>query len=293
MKAGRAGSIPDDVATKSTDRVSHPLTNLLKEIGEAVANLNTLVVGLDAVESGHEKPESLDISWSPIDRRIAARRSRKFVLEAVLVRVAEAISEYVTALSKLPQFATVRSKWDGNTSASDRVADVLECCLGNKNFVVPATVLLVHWRNRIVHRKSKAKLDTDHKRLLQENDDEISDKYKHLNVDCLLCHFEEQRPTLKDVSSLISMSIRAARDCDKHIQINLSKDALDAWLTYYDIFPILARVKAETAPEKLDAAIRRVLRANAPLLLDSYNTHYFPLDDAQEGITQKLSSNES
>ncbi len=284
MKAGRAGSIPDGVTTMTANPISQPLTNLLNEIGEAVANLNTLVVGLDAVEKGHEKPESLDVSWNPADRRSAARKSRKFVLEAVLVRVAEAIGEYVTALSKLPRFNAVRSKWDGDTSSSDRVTDVFEDCLKD-SFLVPATVLLVHWRNRIVHRKSKAKLNNNHKRLLQAHDQEIHERYKNLSVDCLLCHFEEGRPTLKDISSLTSMTIRAAREADKLIQTDLDKDDLDAWLSYYDLVPILHRVRAETAPGKLDAAVRRVFRANAPLLLDSYISHYLKPDNITANST--------
>ncbi|WP_192357588.1 hypothetical protein [Mesorhizobium mediterraneum] len=71
-------------------RRRQPLKDLLVSVGEAVANLNTAVVGLDAVEQGYEKPETLNISWNPNDRIAAARKSRRFLVEAVLVRVAEA-----------------------------------------------------------------------------------------------------------------------------------------------------------------------------------------------------------
>jgi hypothetical protein len=72
-----------------TEWKSQPLSMLLADVGDAVASLNTVVVGLDAVEMGHEKPDSLDISWGPDNRRAAARKARKFVVEAVLVRVFE------------------------------------------------------------------------------------------------------------------------------------------------------------------------------------------------------------
>ena len=124
MKAGSAGSTPDGAA-KTKDPISHPFSILLNDVGEAVFSLNTLVVGLDAVEKGHEKPDTLDISWNPTDRIIAARKSRKFVLEAIIVRVTEGLLEFINALGKLPRLKPVSSKWDGNTKNAVKVSDVL------------------------------------------------------------------------------------------------------------------------------------------------------------------------
>lgn len=104
IKAGRAGSSPDGT---TSNWQSQPLSALLVEIGEAVANLNTAVVGLDAVEKGHDKPESLDISWSPADRQAASRKARKFIVEAVLVRVFEALRQHTVVISRLPRFREV------------------------------------------------------------------------------------------------------------------------------------------------------------------------------------------
>lgn len=272
VKAGGAGSNPDGVANQG-HCVSQPLSTLLKEIGEAVFNLNTLVVGLDAVEKGHEKPDGLDISWDPVDRRIAARKSRKFMLESILVRVSEAIGQYVSVISMLPRLSVVRSNWTSNTSGADRARDVFTYALG-KSFLVPGSMLLMHWRNRIIHRRSNAALNAKEKFLLRRSEEEIVAKYKNLSVDRLLCHFEEGRPTLKDVSSLIAMSINAARKADRIIQAPRDKDDLDALLNYYKLVPLLQRVAAETVPEKLTAALRRVFQANAPLLLESYFLHY-------------------
>lgn len=70
------------------------------------------------------------------------------------------------------------------------------------------------------------------------------------------------------------MSINAARETDKSIKANLEKNDLDAWLDHYGIVRILTRVSNETTPDKLNAAIHRVFRANAPLLWDSYVNHY-------------------
>jgi hypothetical protein len=57
----------------------------MRDVGEAVANLNTVAVGLDAVEKGHKKSETLNISWDPGDRIAAARKARKFVLASAKI----------------------------------------------------------------------------------------------------------------------------------------------------------------------------------------------------------------
>lgn len=274
VKAGRVGSSPNG-ATKEPPP-SEPLSLLLKEIGGAVFSLNTLVVGLDAVENGHEKPASLDISWNPDDPQIAARKSRKFVLEAVLVRVSEALNQHVLALTKLPRLATVQSKFDINTPVAEKISKIATTLLGRENYLIPAVALLVHWRNRIVHVKSHAKLTQNEMQLLRAHEEEIAEKYKGLSVNRLLCHFEEKRPTLKDISSLIAMSINLAREIDKALVQDLGKDDLDAWLNHYGVCYALKKVKAETSPKKIDEAIRRTIRSLAPMLLAPYLEHYGP-----------------
>lgn len=271
VKAGSAGSNPDG-ATKQTKPVSHPLSVLLNDIGDAVSNLNAIVVGLDALENGYEKPESLDISFDPHDKKFAARKARKFAVEAVIVRVSEAVIEYIGALSRLPRLAGVSAKWNGDTKNAVKVSDVLKEFLG-ADYLIPAAVLLVHWRNRIVHRGSNAKLDPKEKAALQTNEAEIAKNYKNLSVDCLLCHFEEGRPSLKDASSMISMCINLARKIDEALHTNLTKDDLDAWLDHYELLPKIERVKAETKPDKVEASIRRLFQAEAPRLYEEYLKH--------------------
>lgn len=271
LKAGSAGSNPDG-ATKKKIETSHALSLFLMDVGDAVFILNTLVVGLDAVEKGHQKPETLDISWKPADLIAAARKSRKFALEAVIVRVSEALSEFTNAISKLPRCNDIRSRWDGDTSDAIKVDDIARPFMGD-DYLISGAALLVHWRNRVVHRSSNAKLTPGQKRALQANDAEIAEKYKGLSIDRLLCHFEEKRPTLKDVSSLIAMCINLTRRIDQEIQMNLSETDLNAWLEYYGLTPIIRRVTSETSPDKREASIRRVFQSHAPLLLAPY-LHY-------------------
>ena len=172
MKAGRAGSNPDGVNSHPETKLQ-PVKALLRDIGEAVFVLNTTVVGLDAVENGHKRPETLNISWQPHDRKIASRKSRKFILESVLVRVSEVIKEFVHALSKLPRFEASQKALKPEASSAEKVSAVATSLLDKNDYLIPGVVLVVHWRNRIVHSASNAKLTHSHKQVLIKNEETI------------------------------------------------------------------------------------------------------------------------
>ena len=273
MKAGSAGSIPDDV--KLDRRIySQPLQFYLRDTGKSVFALNTVVVGLDAVENGHKKPETLDISWAPHDQINAAREARKFILESVIVRVSESIYQFASAMSKLPKFNEAKKKWGNRTSVSEKVSTIAAAAIGQDDYLISGVVLLVHWRNRIVHSNSNARLRHQQKNILLKNKNIIAERYKGLDIPKLLEDFENQRPTLKDVSSLISMAINLARKIDRTMQKDLTKDELDAWLEHYQLPPMLEKIKAETSPKKIRASVCRLLKSRAPYLLDAYLSHY-------------------
>jgi hypothetical protein len=274
MKAGNAGSNPDGATTRNDASIA--LTIFLRDIGDAVFNLNTAVVGLDAIEQGYEKPSSLDISWNPADRRAAARKTRKFVLESVLVRVSEAVNQYVAALSRLPRFAHIRSSWEApkaDTSVARKITDVAVDLVGREEYLVAAAVLLVHWRNRVVHDASRAALQPEQKKLLRDHEQAIAQKYKSLSVDRMLSHFEEGRPTLKDISSLIAMTINLARKMDIEIYKCLDKNDLNAWLEHYGIAELIDKVRAETSPKNREDSIKRVFLSHAPQLWEPYQRY--------------------
>lgn len=267
MKAGSAGSSPDDVA--KVRQATQPLRYFLHEVGEAVANLNATVVGLAAVENGYDKPESLNISWNPTNRTAAARKARRFVLEAVLVRVSEALGQYVGAVSKLPRFDIIREAWaeDSRTkkdpSKAKRLADISEEIIGGDCFLLVGACLLIHWRNRVVHQNSKAKLTSQQVNTLQRSADKIEEEFASLSVERLMQDFDEGRPTLKDITSLIAMTIRLSRKLDAEIN-DVSQADLEALLTHYGLNEQIEKLKMETSPLKRNASVVRFLETTAP-----------------------------
>ncbi|MER8972613.1 MULTISPECIES: hypothetical protein [unclassified Mesorhizobium] len=268
MKAGSVGSNPDGAVSLST-RPIQPLRELLVAVGETVANLNTAVVGLDAVERGHEKPETLNISWNPQDRVAAARKSRRFVLEAILVRVAEALSEFVSAMAQLPRFSSARSTWNSKTTRAEKLADLATEALGSESYLVAGAALLIHWRNRVVHPRSRASLTPQQVGNLRSASGEIDSSFAGLSVDRLLNDFETGRPTLKDISSLIAMSIRMAREMDKAVNF-LSNNELDSLLEYYGLKARILEIEAQTTLSKCHASTLRMLQSTAPGLMEAY-----------------------
>ena len=271
MKAGSAGSSPDGV-TPPRLPAGQPLREFLHGVGEAVANLNTTVVGLDAVEKGHEKPSSLDISWHPADRSAAARKARRFVLEATLVRVSEAAATFIRAMAKLPRFTSVTARWNKNTSQAEKMADIAQHALGSEDYLLAGASLLVHWRNRIVH-SSTAQLTPTQRKALVDASEEIEQKFARLSVERLLSDFERGLPTLKDVSSLISMTIRLVRALDASAR-DLTEADLHVMLDHYGLNARIAAVERTTAPAKLEASVVRLLQTEAPGLVEAYTTHF-------------------
>lgn len=279
MKAGSAGSNPDGAAKSASS--TQPLRYFLREVGEAVANLNTTVVGLDAVENGYEKPDGLNISWNPTDPKSAARKARRFVLEAVLVRVSEALAQYVATVAKFSRFDSCRTNWNkkktaenkSDPSIADKLADIAMETVGPDCYKTSAACLLIHWRNRVVHSKSEAKLTPKQITKLKDSSDFIETNYAGLSIQRLLEDFETGKPTLKDISSLIAMTIRLVRLVDENVK-DYSGDDLKRLLDHYGLCEQIEKVRAETSPDKVAASIKRLLKATAPGLGESYEKFY-------------------
>lgn len=273
MKAGRAGSIPDGATTSAG--MSPPLRIFLQAVGETVFSLNTAVVGFDAVEHGHPKPATLDISWDPADRIAAARKSRRFVLRSVLVHVSEAVGQYYLAMARTHRLSDIASQWTKDDGIADRIYSLCKELLPKDAlFLMDATLLLVHWRNRVVHTGSRARLSGTQARRLQSQEQQIREQYKALDVTRLLDDFEGDTPSLKDISSLVAMAINCARMFDRAVHTTLNKSDLDHWLEFYEVVPLLKRTLADTAPNKRAAAIARVIRTWAPALTPEFDRYY-------------------
>jgi hypothetical protein len=81
------------------------LKHFLQKVGNSIHSINTTVVGLDGVEKGVcTKSNSLTITWSPENPKISSRSARKFIINASLVFITEAIKQYMLEVMKNPLF---------------------------------------------------------------------------------------------------------------------------------------------------------------------------------------------
>lgn len=268
MKADSTGSIPGGDVAKA-NAVSTALHRLLNGLGSATFHLNTIVVGLDAVQKGHPKPDGLVISWEPKDPEFASRMARKFAVESTIVRVAEELQSYVGDLSVLPRFKTIAEKWHSKTGGAERLEDIASNVVGQDHYLISAGMLLIGWRNQIVHN-GKFAFSAHRKSILVKNKAEIFEKYRHFDVDELLEHVQQGKPTLKDASSLTAMTVNLARNIDAKVYSTLAKGDVVAWLELYGLKSLIQKVQAESSPEKLASSIERAFQTHAPKLYPEY-----------------------
>lgn len=204
------------------------LKRYLDAVGKTVHYLNTVVVGLAGVENEIcKKPESLDISWNPTDPKSSSRSARAYVLKSSVVFLAAELSEYVNELLKLPVCDLDIPKDANKAERFERLTDHLGITDAD---LVLGPLLIIHWRNRIIHHSSNAQLSKAQKEQFKEATSEITMKYKNLDPALTLSHFETGTPTLKDVSSLIAMSINCAKTMDEQLSEPTSYEEFKAWV---------------------------------------------------------------
>lgn len=242
----------------------------INAVGKTVHHLNTIAVGLAGVESEDcSKPSGLDISWNPADTRSSSRDARLFSLKATIVFVAEELCAYNALIIGSPNIGEVKL-----SKKPDRGDKHLSLAVHLNIEDAPlylGSLLLIHWRNRIIHKKSKASLTASQILTLQKASDKIKEKYKNLCVLKLIDDFERGLPTLKDVSSLISMTINYVHQVEKLVPEPQSKEDFENWLKHIDLFDSYERAQRVAASKpNPKGAMDSYINTNCPELRGAY-----------------------
>ncbi len=246
------------------------LKSFLNAVGKVVHHLNTVVVGLSGVESGTcKKPSTLDISWTPSDLTSSSRSARAYTLKSSIVFLAAEISSYVHATLKSPPCKTISLPKDADK------AKKLERVVNHFNITSPdlalGPLLLLHWRNRIIHHNSNAQLTKSERSQFVAASSEIMAKYKNLDPTQTLEHFTKGTPTLKDVSSLLAMSINCAKAIDSALPEPTSMDELLTWIAAMGLEQKFDRAKrvAENSANS-EKSMRNFFTTHCPCLVEYY-----------------------
>lgn len=204
----------------------------LDDIGHSVHCMNTIAVSLSQLTQETVPPKELNISWKPGNVTSSSINARRFAIKSSIVYSVESLFEYLSKISK-------DSFWSGtgknfnesfkqNVSKADRVTDFLTGIQNVEKEWIILTELLCHWRNKVVHANtSNACISKSSKQYLAEKSQKIFDDFHHFDVNLALDNFENNKFTLKDVTTLITMLIKCARAVDAYF-ISIVRSQSDA-----------------------------------------------------------------
>jgi hypothetical protein len=140
-----------------------------------------------------------------------------------------------------------------------------------------SALLLVHWRNRIVHSRSKANLSNQQRMDLVAASSTLAKDYKNLDAKRVLLDFDRNAPTLKDASSLTAMAITLARRIEAQIPYPSNGTEVRAWLAHCGLTAEVDRaIRVSGAKGKLEQGISTLLRTHFPDIEPAYMSHCLP-----------------
>ncbi|WP_157395697.1 hypothetical protein [Ursidibacter arcticus] len=193
------------------------LKYFLDEIGKSVISINTIYVGLEGVSNRKvEKPDSLSIYWNPKDLKKASEDAKYYIFHSSLVYIQTLILSYFKSVNKISKIYK-----ESSSDAKDKIKDIFifvkEKDKSNELEVYweKILILLVDWRNKIVHQKNDHKIDLD---LFSEKEcSKIKEKHANIDIKKTIQHYNANKITLKDITTIISISINSVRTIDKII----------------------------------------------------------------------------
>lgn len=306
LKAGNARSIRAGLANFRTSMTSTiALRNFKKTMGSTNLYVNTLIVGLESVRTKTAvKPDDLTIGWEPPKQpEIVTAQSRSFVTRATLVLLVDAIDQYLFKLGSTPGYTDnlelgsflrgeicdipekdsktgeikIKSRRPKIHERLDKLESVFKVVKPDSYMTLMH--LLICWRNRVVHSNSKDELDAGEGQKLKA--DAAYFKREHSNIDISLTvdHFKEGKfPTIKDLSTMISVTHRVLNQLDEVVAQHANKNLLVGHLLAQSLGR-LEQIQIDKIyfrePEQTKATLLRILQMEGYIASDTENCEAF------------------
>lgn len=242
---------------------SEGLKLFLKIVGDAVYNLNTICVGLEGVSSGSvAKSEDLTITWSTNDPRRTALSARRFAIRSSLIFVEEAISDYVDFISTCAnQTQKIRNACD-TEGAVERITKLSKNIDGLEEYWLPFVILLIRWRNKVVHN-STTNLSPHNRKNILNNSMIIKERHAAINVEETLKNFDDKKITLKDFSTMMAIAIRFVRHIDNELKPSVADvDSLKNQILERGLEGVYKRVVGVNGEKKQKSKFRTFINSN-------------------------------
>ncbi|WP_165733352.1 hypothetical protein [Polaribacter sp. 20A6] len=200
------------------------LKNFLRDVGESVHSMNTIAVALSLLPNKTKTPpKGLEISWKPKNLNTSKLKARHYAESASYVYSAESLFEYLEQISKNPLWTYKDINFLGEQKKAIKTYNFLSQIPKITKPMAILCELLCHWRNRIVHLSiSNADISSNKKQILKSEKDDIYEKFHHFDIEQALTNFKEKKITLKDTSTLITITIKCIRLVDEYFHKGIS-----------------------------------------------------------------------
>lgn len=194
---------------------SYAKRSFKKRIGSANLFLITILVGLDAIESGEIiKSPTFSTSWNPRNMKNSAQRSSRFALNAALSWVIDNLDMYFILTHRKPSIiesVEISNKLSGaGQSVSQKmdtfVSVLLKTDLHDIDKFASLVALGIQWRNNTTHFDADNIISKKYKDVLTASDNKqwFHDNFQGLDIKETLRHFEEgTSPSFKEITSII------------------------------------------------------------------------------------------
>jgi hypothetical protein len=257
------------------------LGELRTQLAQTQRELVTLLIGLDAIRAGRAGRVDGTGPRAPwrddSDREQSVRHARRFVCDAALGRIVDALDGYLAALRRVealaagtPKFAalperSVKARLDAlseDLDASLHSGAAAECRLE-----LALAHLAIQWRNRRLHSGAANRLEQRHVAALRASASDASAGYDGVRAGALLEHFDASRsPRLREIAGLArAVSALGARLDRAAVAVAVPERYAEEALAraFCESGPEGARRLAELwgrPPEKRLAKLRQVLK---------------------------------
>jgi hypothetical protein len=175
------------------------LPALRAQLAQSNRELGTVLLGLEAVRASD--PDG----WGGADARDAAvRHARRFVFDAALGRIVDALDGYLSRLRRIDVLVTeVPALATHERSVKARLDALAEGLRAELTLELSLAHLAIQWRNRRLHTGSANRLEQQYVAKIRASDDMLAARHGGLTASLLLDHFATSRsPRPRELSAL-------------------------------------------------------------------------------------------
>ena len=268
-----------------------------RSFGQANHFLVTILVGLNAVKTGDAlPPPALPAAWNPKDASRSAERSEAFAIRAALVFMVVELDHYLGESARLagPRSPSLSAALDAaaknNKGLRGRVRAFAQFSesLGTAELALVESAL--HWRNRLIHVGSNARITRELRDQLIEHEHELESDYRHLDPERMIKRFDDgaTSPSLKEMAGMITATHRYIAKVDSSVLGNVDYDQfLDGLLRRH-----LGEVPRHRAKDRANRIWGRTEHRarQAIIMLARQNGFTDPTEDTTAGLTESTVS---